>query len=83
MNELDLYRFVQGKELDWCGNELIIWIEPTELKEFTDLISDDYFCEGSIEVTLLSRGVVALDLNDICDCFDIDVQRIHPKDGAE
>lgn len=78
MSELELYKFCQHKELDWRGNELILWIDFNDIGEFTDLIGYDHFCEGGMEVTLL-HTCIAFDLVDICESYDIEPTNIFPK----
>jgi len=83
MTELKLYKFVQGKEIDWRGLEgdiLMLWVEAYDLKEFAELVGDDYLCEGGEEVYLLQNGTVAIGLNDICECFEIEPTNILPKE---
>ena len=80
MTELDLYKFCEEQEMDWRGDELILWIHSYDLKEFTDLVGGDYFSEGNVEVALLSHGVIAIEMNDLCEHFDIDPERIRSKE---
>jgi hypothetical protein len=78
MNELDLYKFCQDKELDWHGEELILWVCFYDLKEFADLLGYNYLSEGGMGVTLLS-DCIALAINDLCEDSDIDPERILEK----
>lgn len=80
MTELDLYKFVQDKEIDWRGNKLILWIPFYDLQEFTNLIGYDYLSEGGEEVSL-QHNCIALELNDICDNFDIEAENILKKEN--
>lgn len=83
MNELDLYKFVQNKEIDWRGGKdekLIIWLHPEDLPVFAELLGYDYLSEGGTGVTLLHNGSIGVELNEICEDFDIDPERIHPKE---
>ncbi|GFN32413.1 hypothetical protein [Paenibacillus xylaniclasticus] len=80
MNELDLYRFCEDKEMDWRGEKLIMWLSPYDITDFAKLLGDDYLSEGGMEVHLLMGGTIGLELNDICECFDIEPERIYPKE---
>lgn len=81
MTELQLYKFVQEKEIDWRGDKLLLWITPHYLSEFAELVGDDYLCEGGEQVFLLPDGVIAIELNDICECFEIEPTNILPRES--
>ena len=78
MTELDLYKFCQGKEIDWRGKELILWVDFCDLKELAELIGYAHLSEGGMEVALLA-GCVGFALNDLCDNYDIDPENILKK----
>jgi hypothetical protein len=84
MNELDLYKFCQNKEMDWRntreGERLLIWVNFYDIKEFTELVGYNHFDEGGLEVSL-QFDCLCIDLTDICEMEDIDPERIHPKDN--
>ncbi len=80
MSELELYKFVQNKEIGWRGDKLILWAEPYDLKEFAGMLGCNYLCEGGVEVVLLSDGTIAIELNDICENFDIEPTNILPME---
>lgn len=82
MTELDLYKFlVDNKvETDWRGDKLIIWASHYELGDFAELLGSDYLSDGGVDVNLRPYGYVAIELNDICEHFEIDPERIHPKE---
>jgi hypothetical protein len=79
MTELELYKFCENKEMDWRGEELVLWINFYDIKEFTDLIGYDYFSEGGYDVNL-QYDCIALDLVPICECFDIEPENILAKE---
>lgn len=81
MTELDLYKFVQNKELDWRGDKLILWVDHSDLEEFTELIGYGALSEGGLEVTLLHGGTIGVELNELCEWFDIEPERILAKEG--
>jgi hypothetical protein len=81
MTELELYKFVQDKEMDWRGADythLYLWIPFYALEEFTKLLGYDYLCEDGEEVSL-QYNCVCVDLLDICENFEIDPTNILPK----
>ncbi len=79
MTELQLYKFTQNKEIDWRGDKLILWIDFCDLKEFTAMIGYDYLSEGGVEVCLL-ENCIAIELNDLCESFDIELENIKSKE---
>jgi|SRR5579875_201584 len=81
MTELELYKFVQGKEIDWRGDKLILWIDSDSLAEFAEMLGDNYLSEGDVQVTLLQEGLIAIELNDICECFEIEPTKL--KGGSQ
>lgn len=83
MTELELYQFVQDKELDWRGKSLMLWMHPYELNEFAELLGDNYLGDGGIEVSLLSGGSIALDIVDICNDFGIEPANILKMEGDD
>jgi hypothetical protein len=52
MTDLELYKFIQKNdiELRWVGDELIIWVDFYNIREFAEMIKD-YSCEG-VDVNL-------------------------------
>lgn len=78
MTESDLYEFCQGKEVDWRGEKLYIWLSFYELEEFTELLGSDHFVEGGMDVTLMYENVV-IDLVGICKAFGINPEHIQNK----
>lgn len=82
MTELDLYKFVQDKEIDWRGDKLILWIYPSDLAEFTQLCGYTTFDDGGPEVQLQMHGVVALDLVEICEHHGIEPENILKKEDV-
>lgn len=82
MSELDLYKFVQDKEMDWRGEKLIMWLYYYDLKDFAELIGDDALSEGGLEVSLLQAGMIGVELNEVCEWFDIEPERILKKEDC-
>ena len=82
MSELELYKFVQDKEIEWRGESLILWLSPYEITDFAELLGVNYLSDGGVEVSLLSHGVIALDLVGICNDFGIEPTNIRKKDDS-
>ena len=80
LTELQVYKFVQDKEIDWRGDKLILWLSGRELSEFADLLGDNYLGDGGCEVTLLSGGNVAVELQHILEDFDIAPKNIRERE---
>lgn len=78
MNELDLYKFCQNKEMQWHAEQLLIYIDFCDLKEFAELIGGKRLDDGGIEVTMLSY-YIGLDLVQICEYWGIKPERIYSK----
>ena len=68
--DLEIYKFCQDKLMEWQADELSIWIEFNDLKEFTNILGYDYFCEDDFEV-ILKDDCVVFDLVPICSYFGI------------
>ncbi|CAH1205747.1 hypothetical protein PAECIP111893_02408 [Paenibacillus plantiphilus] len=81
MNELDFYKFANENELDWRGDKLIMWIYPSDIPELVELIGYNALSEDGLPCVICGLGQVAIEANVICEWFDIDPERIHPKDG--
>lgn len=78
MTALTLFKFLQDVERDWRGDELVAWIEPYRLKEFTDMMPYSFF-DSHVECSLCFDGSVAIDLVPICEYFDIEPTDILKK----
>ncbi len=83
MTELELYKFVHDKEIHWRGGGLILWLSNYEIADFAELLGDSYLSDGGVEVTLLSYGMIGLDIVDICNDFDIEPTKILRKDDID
>ena len=78
MTELDLYKFLESTstEIHWNGGELIIWLHPYDIKDFTELVGYSYLEEGGIKCRLQGEGYIVLDIVDLCEYFDIEPSRV-------
>lgn len=45
MTELELYKFIENNnvEIDWRGEQLVIWLHHMDLKDFCELIGSNFF----------------------------------------
>ena len=87
MTELELYKFIEDNnvEIDWRGEQLVIWLHHMDLKDFCELIGSSFFDEGGYDVNLqFNYGCyIALDLVPICEYFDIEPENICKKEDQE
>lgn len=81
MTELDLYKFVQDKEMRWVSDEqLNLWIDAVDLREFAEIEGDCIVEDGGFEVVLVHGGTVCINLSEICDMHDIEPENIFKKE---
>lgn len=80
MTELELYKFTQDKEIDWRGDSLIIWLEPSEVQEFAELIDRCSADDGGLDCKIQHSGTICIDLNELCEEYDIESENILPKE---
>ncbi|WP_342505898.1 hypothetical protein [Sporosarcina sp. FSL K6-2383] len=80
MTELELYKFCQDKEIGWRGESLIMWISPSEVQEFADLIDRCSADDGGLDCKIQQDGTVCVDLIELCEEYDIDPENILPKE---
>lgn len=78
MTELELYKFINENqiEIDWRGNELLVWIEHYQLEEFCNLLDRCDADDGGLNCYLQNGGVVVLDLVPVCEEYEIDPNNI-------
>lgn len=79
MTELDLYKFVQDKEIDWRGDSLMLWIDSGDIDEFAELVGDGMFDDGGLVVHMTHGGTICIDLNDINVDSEIELENILSK----
>lgn len=81
MKELKLYKFIMENsiEIDWRGEELVIWLHFLDIKDFVELVGADYLSDGGHDANI-QEHYIALDLVPICEYFDIEPTEIHPKE---
>lgn len=76
---LDLLFFLKEKEYRIDNNENItVWLDFSDIQEFTDIFRYDKFCEGSKEVILLNDQIT-LNLYDFINGMGEDTDYIIKK----
>ena len=79
MNALKLYKAISGLEIDWRGEELVLWVDFMDLPTFVKAIASA-LGDGGIDVNLQDT-CVALDLVPICEHYGIDPEEILEKEA--
>lgn len=81
MTELKLYKFLNdtAQEFRWCNDEFLVWIGFDALEEFTEMIGEDYLCEGGMNINL-QHDCVCLDIADLATYHGIDLENILKKE---
>ena len=67
-------------EIDWHGDKLMAWIHPYDLRDFCNLIGYEYLSDGGYPAHIMFNGTVCLELNDLCEDFEIDPEQILPRE---
>lgn len=83
MTDLQLYKFIKENEveIDWRGDELVIWLHPYDIKDFVELVGDNYITDGEVRGMIVSCGYIAIDIAPICEDFDIEPTDIQKKEN--
>lgn len=76
-------KFIQDKDICWCGDALMLWLEPKYLKKFTNLLGDKYFTEHFVEVSLRANGNVAINLVEHLQRFGINPNDVLKNNKGE
>lgn len=83
MSELELYKFLEEHKLEYHweneGKELIAWIPFYDLREFTELLRDNYLTDNELMVNLQDY-CIALDLVPIAEYYEIDLENMLKKE---
>jgi hypothetical protein len=75
MTELQLYKFVQGKEFNVNENETILFIDFLDLKEFTEMLSPCAFDDSGREMVLM-QDCVAVPMKGICEYEQVRMEKV-------
>lgn len=81
MTESDLIYFIRVNnaiEYKWIDDNVIVFIDHYLIKEFMDLLGDIYLTNGETNC-VLKHGYISLWMKDICECFDIDMEKVFKK----
>lgn len=78
MTELELYKFITDNDIitEWCGGELIAWLDYYDIFEFVKLVKID--STNSVEEFLQSYQI-AIDLATVCHVNNINPENIKEK----
>jgi len=85
MSELDLYKFIQDKNVEyhWYRNEKdeskrtpYLFVMFDDLKEFTKLLGFIFFEEG--HETIIKQDYVCFDGDEICEYFGLETSKVLP-----
>lgn len=90
--ELEIYRLIKDVDLDgmscvnefgWVSDtEFCVWIHYLLFDEFWQNIKAIFgygFCDDGIDAVLLEDDI-CITLSDITDAYDVDLEKIFPKD---
>lgn len=61
----ELDNFIEGKEVEWRGEELVMYLEPEDLPEFAEALGNDFLADDGLTVILSQDAKVVVVLNDI------------------
>lgn len=75
MTALELFAFIfpsdEQKNIEWRDNKLILWLKSDEVIAFSNLAVDYLKDNRAIPVSLVQKGLIALELNDACEYYGI------------
>ncbi len=77
MTELELHKFVQEKKSEWHkhGEEIFMFVDFSDLDEFTKLISCSKSESAGVECYLKEHSL-CVEMIDICEYYGIDPHKI-------
>ena len=72
MTAINLYKFIQKDacEYHWHDEDVLLFINALDIKEFCDLLGARTFDDEGVQVTL-KDGYICLFMKDICESVDI------------
>lgn len=86
MTELELYKFINDNSIEWHRQnndgtpDILIFPYTFQLEDFCKLVKDYNADDGGLVIRLLN-GYVAIWMNDLCDYFGIDIDKVFVGDG--
>jgi hypothetical protein len=81
MTELELYKFIKDNNIEWHKQDnngeqdVIIFPNTTEVKDFQKLLSYEMFDDGGIECRMMD-GYFAFWMKDICEYYGIEIEKV-------
>jgi len=85
MTELLLYKFINDKNIEWHRQDndgipdIIIFPYTFYLEDFFEIVKD-YNTDDGLEIRL-KDGYVAIWMNDLCEYFGVDIDKVFVGDG--
>ncbi len=84
MTELDLYKFVRNYNLEYnysSEEEILLFVPFSLLYNFTSLLDDSFFDDGSVSVDML-KEYIGINVVDVCEYYGINYERIFDKNKS-
>lgn len=83
MKELDLYKFVHENDIEyhWHGEDVIMFVNCGDIKEFNKLISGSIYDDSGIECNMRD-GYFCFQMEQICSYFGIELITIFTDKNA-
>lgn len=78
MKDLDLYKFLNGNDIEhsYNGDRLSCWIPFYHLEKFTKMANIDNYGDGYMSGVVLKESCIYIELNDLCDYHGIELSDI-------
>lgn len=74
MNEFKLYKFIRDRAMQcsWEGEQLLLWIIPSDIETFAEMIDREDADDGGLIVQLRRDGTLLIELDELLDEYDIE-----------
>ena len=78
MKEAELIKFINEECLEASndGTEAILWIYHFNIEFFVELMKVSNYLDYSVTMVNLQDDCIAIKINDMCEYFDIDVDKV-------
>ena len=86
MTELQLHKFINDHNVEWHRRDnegtpdIIIFPYVWYLEDFCEIVKDYKIDDGGLEIRLVNN-YVAIWMNDLCEHYDIDIDKVFVRDG--
>jgi len=86
MTELELYKFINDNNIEWHRQEndgnpdIIIFPYTFHLEDFCKIVKDYNTDDGGLVIRLLN-GYCGIWMNDLCEYFGLDIDKVFAGDG--